>query len=57
MIWEKVQITPLKDDQSLQNPLNYFLVQFTPTIISIGPVYPLTRFVFFVSLHTSRALS
>jgi hypothetical protein len=27
---EKVQITPLKYDQSLNNPLNYFLVQFGP---------------------------
>ena len=27
---EKVQITPLKYNQSLINPLNYVLVRFTP---------------------------
>jgi hypothetical protein len=26
----KVQITPLKYNQSLDNPLKYFLVRFTP---------------------------
>jgi len=50
---EKVQITPLKYDQSLYNPLKYFLVWFTLATMSIGPIFPLTRFFLFFcfSIH------
>lgn len=51
VVLEKVQITPVKYGQSPNNPRNYVLIQFTPTVMSIGLIYPLIIFVFFLFLH------
>ena len=37
---EKIQFAPLNYSQSLNNPLNYFLVHFTPQPIQFGSNYP-----------------
>lgn len=53
---DKVQFTPHRYSQSSNNPLNYVLDYFTSPKHVFGSIYPLMRFVFFVSQYTSIIL-
>jgi hypothetical protein len=53
---KKVQITILEYNQSLDNPLKYFLF-ISPLTVSFGSIYTLTQFIFFISPCTSGLLS
>jgi len=49
IVREKVQFTPFKYSLSLNNPLDYNLVQFIPQTMPFSSFQPIIQFVFLVS--------
>ena len=54
LLKEKVQITPLKFGQVWITPKTNIWSDLLPSTISVGPICPLTRFVFFFCFSTEK---